>query len=103
MVNLNPFRRSRGDISVVESVGDPIERHFGKISWVMHEKESPDIHVDVYVIEATPERNYKRLVTSGMSEKPMTVPPQISDARYAELTLCLPSGWPLSMEAFKDE
>jgi hypothetical protein len=103
MVNLNPFRRSKGDISVIESVGDHIERHFGKIAWVMHEKESPDIHVDVYVIEATPERNYKRLVTSGMSERPMTVPSGISDARYAELTLCLPSAWPLAMEAFKDE
>ena len=28
MVNLNPFGRSKGDISVIESVGDPIEADF---------------------------------------------------------------------------
>jgi hypothetical protein len=99
----NPFRKSKGDISIIKSVSDHIETYFGEAAWVMHEKESPGIHVDVYVVEATAERNYKRLITSGMSEKPMPVPEGASDGRYAELTLCLPPEWPLSMEAFKDE
>jgi hypothetical protein len=103
MVALNPFRKSKADISIIKSVGSHIETHFGKVAWVMHEKESPDIHVDVYVVDATPERNYKRLVTSGMSEKAMPVPSGASDGRYAELTLCLPPYWPLSPDAFKDE
>jgi len=100
---INPFRKSKGDISIIKSVSDHIETHFGKVAWVMHEKESPGIHVDVYVVEATPERNYKRLITSGMSEKPMPVPEGALDGQYAELTLCLPPEWPLSSEAFKDE
>jgi hypothetical protein len=103
MVRLFPFRSSKRDVSIIESVGDHIETYFGKIAWVMHERESPDIHVDVYVVEATPERNYKQLITAGMSEKPMRLPPEVSDGRYAELTLCLPAEWPLSVEAFKDE
>jgi Suppressor of fused protein (SUFU) len=102
MISLNPFRKSK-DVSIIKSVGDHVESHFGKIAWVMHEKESPDIHVDVYVVEATPERNYKRLVTSGMSEKAMVVPAGASDCCYAELTLCLQPDWPLSPDAFKDE
>ena len=100
---LNPFRKSKGDLSIIKSVSDHIESHFGEIAGVMHEKESPGIHVDVYVVEATRERNYKRLITSGMSEKAMPVPEGALDGRYAELTLCLPPEWPLSPEAFKDE
>ena len=96
-------QKSKGDVNVIRSVGDHVETHFGKIAWVMHEKESPGIHVDVYVVEATSGRNYKRLVTSGMSEKPMPVPTGAEDGRYAELTLCLPPSWPLSPEAFKEE
>jgi Suppressor of fused protein (SUFU) len=103
MVRLNPFRKSKGDVSIIKSISEHIEMHFGEVAWVMHEKESPDIHVDVYVVEATPTRNYKRLVTSGMSERPMPVPEGASDGRYAELTICLPAEWPLSAEAFKDE
>jgi Suppressor of fused protein (SUFU) len=70
---------------------------------VLHEKESPDIHVDVYVVYPTPERNYHYLITSGMSEKPMPVPDGAADGRYSELILGLPPDWPLSMEAFSDE
>src|SRR6185437_8832024 len=69
----------------------------------MHEKDSPGIHVDVYVADPTPQRNYKCLITSGMSEKPMPVPAGAEDGRYAELIICLPPQWPLSPEAFKDE
>jgi hypothetical protein len=103
MVRLNPFRKSKGNVSIIKSVSDHIETHFGKIAWVMHEKESPLVHIDVYVVRATKDGNHQYLVTSGMSEKPMPVPAEASDGRYAELILGLPADWPLSTEAFQDE
>ena len=43
-----------------------IEQHFGHFSNVFHEIASPDIHVDIAIVEPTPERNYYTLVTMGM-------------------------------------
>lgn len=94
---------SKGDLDVIEPVADHVERHIGKIATVLHELYSPDIHLDVNVVEPTMERPYYVLVTSGMSEKPMTVPEDAADGRYAELMICLPKDWPFSQEAFKDE
>jgi hypothetical protein len=99
----NPFRKSKGNLKIIESIGDHIETHFGEIAFVMHEKESPLVHVDVYVVRATQDKKYQYLVTSGMSEKPMPVPEGASDGRFAELVIALPKDWPLSPEAFKDE
>jgi hypothetical protein len=103
MVRLNPFRKSKGNVSIITSVSKHIETHLGEIAWVMHEKESPLVHVDVYVVKPPKERKHQYLVTSGMSEKSMPVPAGASDGQYAELILGLPPDWPLSPEAFRDE
>ena len=103
MVSLNPFRKSKGNIKIIKSIGDHIETYFGKIAFVMHEKQSPLVHVDVYVVREMGEKKYQYLITSGMSEKPMPVPEGAEDGRYAELVIALPGHWPLSPEAFKDE
>lgn len=103
MINLNPFRKSKGNLKIIKSVGDHIETYFGKIDFVMHEKVSPIVHVDVYVVRDMGEKRHHYLITSGMSEKPMPVPEGASDGRYAELVIGLPATWPLSPEAFKDE
>src|SRR6185295_2314308 len=79
------------------------ERHFGKIEMVWHEMISDLVHIDVHWVKPTAERNYHTLVTSGMSDRPMTVPEGAEAFRYSELVFCLPPDWQLSMEAFKDE
>jgi hypothetical protein len=99
----NPFRKSKGDLKIIKSVGDHIEAYFGKIDFVMHEKESPIVHVDVYVVHDMGPSKCQYLITSGMSEKPMPVPDGASDGRFAELVIALPKEWPLSAEAFKEE
>ena len=43
-----------------------IARYFGPNENVFHELISYDIHVDIYIVEPTPERNYYTLVTGGM-------------------------------------
>ena len=103
MINLNPFRKSKGNLKIIKSVADHIETYFGKVDCVMHERVSPIVHIDVYVVRDMGDKKHQYLITSGMSEKPMPVPDGASDGRYAELVMGLPASWPLSPESFKDE
>ena len=83
--------------------------HLGAPSFVWHELISSEVHIDVHAVLPTQERPYYTLVTSGMSDKPMSVPPDLErgDAlRFAELMLMLPEDWfrdPRSSEALEDE
>ena len=89
----------------IEAIGAHIERHLGPVSGVFHEIISDLVHIDVHVVPATEEFPYLRLVTSGMSDLPMTVPDE-GDAdvpRYMELMVTLPADWPISQDAFEDE
>ena len=97
------MRKSKGDIRIIEAVDAHIEKYIGKIAFVLDEIDSDLVHVDVYVVTATDDRPYHCLITSGMSEKAMPVPDGALDGKFAELMICLPSGWPLTMEAWKEE
>lgn len=91
-----PFCRSRGNASRIRAIEAHITRHVGPIAWVMHEIESDLVHVDIHVVEPTRQGPFYTLVTSGMSEVPMKVPALDGVAlTYAELSICLPSTWPL--------
>lgn len=74
-----------------------IERRFGAFKNVFHEIDSPDIHLDIAVIEPSDERNYYTLVTMGMGARKMKVPQELSEYRLerAELMICLPPDWRL--------
>jgi len=80
---------------VAEAISQHIERHFGPIDYVLHEVTSHLVAVHIYVIEPTEERPWRTLVTSGMSDLPMTVPAGHDISPYAELVLCLPADWPI--------
>ena len=49
-----------------DAVEAHLERYFGPCDNVFHEIMSPDIHVDIYIMKPTPERNYYVLSTFGM-------------------------------------
>jgi len=97
------FQYAIGDIENIDRISAHIERHFGKIEMVWHEMISDLVHVDVHWVKPTADRNYHTLVTSGMSDRPMTAPEGAEAYRYGELVICLPPDWQLSMEAFEDE
>lgn len=82
-----------------QEVGEAIDRHiaefFGPVEFVYHEMVSHLVAVHVYVIEPTEARPYRTLMTSGMSELPMTVPDGHDISPYAELMIALPADWPL--------
>jgi suppressor of fused protein SUFU len=95
---------SRGDSGLIEAMHDHLERCFpGWDGPVLHERISPTIHLDVMVVRPSADYPCLRLVTCGMAELPMRVPPQWSETPYAELTIALSPGWPVSMEAFHEE
>jgi tetratricopeptide (TPR) repeat protein len=74
-------------------VEDHIIKYFGEFKNVFHELVSPDIHVDILVVEPTPKRNYYVLITMGMGAHRMKVPPELEHLERAELLICLSPDW----------
>jgi hypothetical protein len=70
---------------------------------VYHEIASPDIHVDIALIEPTEQRNYYTLVTMGMGAHRMNVPPELGELERAELLVCLPPDWKLDETSLAEE
>ena len=89
--------------SSMEAISAHIEKHIGPIATVWHELVSDIVHIDVHQIAPTPDRPCWTLVTSGMSDLPMSTPPGREAWAYAELMLCLPQAWKMSETDFKQE
>jgi hypothetical protein len=87
----------------LDAVERHIEEYFGSFENVFHEIASPDIHVDIVVIEPTPERDYYVLVTMGMGARKMNIPAGLEKYKLerAEIMVCLPSNW--NLDDLKDE
>ena len=107
-----PFELVGGDETSIATISEHIERHLGPVSGVYHELLSDKVHLDVHIVPPSADFPFYTLVTSGMSDRPMTVPPgaSIEDAPpFAELCILLPSTWNISAnsadvaEAFEDE
>lgn len=93
-----------GNTDTIDAVGNHIEKYLGPIKLVWHEIVSLGVHVDLYWVEATSERPYHTIVTSGMSDVSMKVPDSLDDPdawKYAELLVSLPPEWPLAEGAFR--
>ncbi len=87
----------------LELITAHIEKHLGPATTVLHELVSDLVHVDIHVVPPTPKRNRYTLVTSGMSDRPMKVPPGLEELRFAELVIGLPADWPMEQTAWEDE
>ena len=79
----------------LDAVESHIEKHFGAYANVFHEIVSPDIHLDICIVDPTEERNYYMLVTLGMGAHRMNVPADLAEHKLerAELAIALPSDW----------
>ena len=91
-----------GDAELIGDISRHVCRCVGKIDVVFHEIVSDDLHIDVHHVRSSWRRRFELLVTSGMSERPMSVPDE-SECPYAELAILLPRAWPLNEEAFRNE
>ena len=97
------FEPPIGDESAIEEITAHIEQHLGPVDMVWHELISDLVHVDIHQVPPTDDRPFWTLVTTGMSDRPMTVPEGAEDYTYAEVMLCLPPDWKMSQQDFEDE
>ncbi len=72
-----------------------IETQFGEISFVFHEICSPDVHLDIIVIEPNEQSNYYKLITMGAGAYKMNVPSELHqyNLERAEFMMFLPPEW----------
>jgi hypothetical protein len=86
------IRPPRGESSIPQISGH-IEGTLGPIEAVMHEWISDCVHVDLHLVPPTPDCPHLRVVSSGMSDLPMKLPPGAGRERHLELLLTLPGDW----------
>ena len=98
------FEFAFGNEKNIEVISNHIEKYIGPIDQVFHEIISDQVHIDVFWVKPSETLPYNILVTSGMSDRPMTTPEVFQDYfLYAELFLLLPPDWPLDMESLENE
>lgn len=84
----------------IEALDQHIRKYYGNYDHVFHELISPDIHVDICIIEPTPEHNFYTLITLGMGAHLMKLPPELTGRQLdrAEVLICLPPEWEIQNE-----
>ncbi len=86
------------DDTEIEEVDSFICDMFGEYKNVFHEIASPDIHLDVCIVEPAEDEPYYKLVTMGAGAYKMNIPEQWKkyDLDYAEYVIYLPADWDLN-------
>lgn len=97
------FEMVTGDEQNIEAISDHIERYIGPVESVFHEIISDLVHIDVHWVKPTNDRPFHTLVTSGMSDLPMTVPDELAELQFAELLVTVPADWKIDETSFEDE
>jgi hypothetical protein len=54
--------KSKGDVKIIQAIDRHIEEHIGQTAFVLDEKDSPYVHVDIYVVATTQERQSTSLL-----------------------------------------
>lgn len=87
----------------IEAISDHIVAHLGPVETVFHEIVSDKVHIDVHFVKPTEEFPFVRLVTSGMSDLPMSIPVNADVPRHTELLITLPGHWCLDQTSLSEE
>lgn len=100
--NSEPEVYSEDEMSAIEQ---HIQSTFGVFDQVLHELDSPDIHVDICVVPPSERRNYYTLVTMGMGAHRMNVPEELAEYKLerAELAIALPPDWKLDKDSMQEQ
>jgi Suppressor of fused protein (SUFU) len=67
----SPWTAPQGE-ECIEAISNHIETHLAPIETVFHEIMSDTVHIDIHFVKPTPDFPYVRLITSGMSDLPMS-------------------------------
>ena len=100
--NPTPWSAPQGE-EFIQQISGHIEKHLGPVETVFHEIVSDAVHIDVHIVKPTVEFPYVRLVTSGMSDLPMSTPDDVEAPKYIELMITLPADWKTDQVSFDDE
>ncbi|KFC67035.1 suppressor of fused domain protein [Massilia sp. LC238] len=84
-----------------DPVAEHIAAHLGRIDTVFHDTIADPVQVDIHVVPANERTPFLRLVTSGMSSRPMSVPEGAPP--FGELMMALPADWKLDEASVRDE
>ncbi len=95
------FELAIGDEQTINAVTAHVEANLGAIDSVFHEIISDLIHLDVHHVLPSEKLPCHVLVTSGMSDRPMTVPDGYPGPKHLELCAFLPPDWRMSGDAEK--
>ena len=89
----------------MSAIEQHIQSTFGAFDQVLHELDSPDIHVDICVVPPSERRNYYTLVTMGMGAHRMNVPKELAEYKLerAELAIALPPDWKLDKDSMQEQ
>ena len=93
--DITPYLYDDSEIAELDSF---ICDMFGDYKNVFHEIMSPDIHLDVCIVDPTDEDPFYKLVTMGAGAYKMQIPEQWRkyDLDYAEYVIYLPKDWNLN-------
>ena len=89
------FEPAFGDPRAIEAISRHVGRYVGKVAHVFHEIVSDLVHVDVHLVPPQPNGDFVTLVTSGMSDRPMTLPADHC-REHLRARCCVPSRASLS-------
>jgi hypothetical protein len=88
------------EVTAADPVLDHIEKHLGKADQLaLREVVPTDPAIAIHRIRMD---DQVALVTTGMSDRPMTVPKGREKYQYAELVIYLPADWPLTDKGLND-
>lgn len=89
----------------MDEITEHLEKHIGNPETVFHEIISDYVHIDVHWIKPSADYPFNILVTTGMSDLPMSMPEgmeNVDSFNHAEMMVILPADWPIGDEEFKD-
>lgn len=80
-------------IDTVRIVTSHIEAHMGSVEHIYRGKLQSQPQTDILTITPSSHRDSLTIVTAGMSDLPMTTPPNLHQYRLAELYMQMPATW----------
>ncbi len=86
-----------------QTIRGHIEACWGNCEVLCEDAEQFYVRLRVYLVRPTSERPFYTLITSGMSDRPMTVPQGAEEYRLAELVISLPANWRIDKLNSQDE
>ncbi|MBE1555660.1 immunity protein Imm33 domain-containing protein [Sporosarcina limicola] len=86
----------------MQAIEEHTTKWFGEHKNVFHELVSPDLHIDLLIIEPRPEHDYYTIVTMGAGMHQMNIPDGYEGPKRAEFLINLPKDWDVHSEDEKD-